>query len=101
MTPAETAKRLAWYEKHKDVMKAHATGAAIEMRRLNDGKWVEAIPSWDINIEYRVKPEPLVLYVNLHQNGHFSGLRFEEGERERILPMNNPVVRTVKLVEQL
>lgn len=101
MTPTETAKRLAWYEKHKDVMKAHAMGAAIEMKRIQDDKWVWATPSWDTAIEYRVKPEPLVLYVNLHQNGHFSGLRFEEQERERILTMNNPIVRTVKLVEQL
>ena len=67
MNPAQTAKYLAWFEKHKDVMKAHAMGEEIEFRCPQDKDalpWRPApSPSWAVETEYRVKPKPRTLYV--------------------------------------
>lgn len=45
--------------KHSALIKAWADGAEIEMYYIPFGKWMEedGTPSWDKNIEYRIKPE--------------------------------------------
>ena len=56
--------------KHAELIKAWAEGATIE------GKWsgrfweVEKNPSWDVDVEYRIKPEPkpdVVRYTTISQ----------------------------------
>lgn len=57
--------------KHAELIKAWANGATIE------GKWsgrfweVEKNPAWDVDVEYRIKPEPkpdVVKYAQVKLN---------------------------------
>lgn len=44
--------------KHAELIKAWADGAEIEMFARPFGKWMEDDnPSWDVDSEYRIKPE--------------------------------------------
>lgn len=62
--------------KHADLIHAWADGAAIEVRSLLSGDWVDEIrPSWAINLEYRIKPEPkpdVVRFQNIYGGGYYS-----------------------------
>lgn len=58
---------------HAEVIKAWADGYEIEYRHDLFGLWRTAVqPSWIINTEYRVKPEPVVKYHGVLQgtNGY-------------------------------
>jgi len=45
--------------KHAELIKAWADGARIEVKRPSNGSWWEADPPlWDLDYEYRIKPEP-------------------------------------------
>ena len=92
------------------VVTAHKSGKTIQWKGKNvsAGDWVDAVrfePSWDFLCnEYRVKPEPHVLWVNVYdprgeetykRTGNTYGTR-EEAERNRYRPG-----RTVKFIEDL
>lgn len=62
--------------KHAELIKAWADGAEIQMKNVFEGVWVSyeeyEDPSWNINYEYRIKPEPkpdIVRWGNLTTNG--------------------------------
>lgn len=59
--------------KHADVIKAWADGATIQVRVHPESEWrtVES-PSWDPDLEYRVKPPSKVLNIRLAQLGRDS-----------------------------
>ena len=46
--------------KHSEVIKAWADGAEIQCRIDNQQEWVgiKTTPTWNVDWEYRVKPEP-------------------------------------------
>ena len=62
---------------HSKLIKAWANGAIIQFRDMKTGKWEDCWdndPSWDENLEYRIKPDTIeaddmvVMYAwaNLH-----------------------------------
>jgi len=45
--------------KHYDLIVAWANGATIEFFARRQGEWRPAYnPTWDVDMEYRIKPEP-------------------------------------------
>lgn len=47
------------YLKHKKLIEAWANGEEIEYYTYLSGKWEQAsIPSWYLDVEYRIKPKP-------------------------------------------
>ena len=45
--------------KHADLIHAWADGAQIEVKNPSNGSWWDATPPvWDLDYEYRIKPEP-------------------------------------------
>jgi hypothetical protein len=46
--------------KHAKCIKAQADGAEIEMYVHFNNGWRTVDPSWDLNREYRIKPQPVV-----------------------------------------
>lgn len=42
--------------KHAELIKAWADGAEIQYYEID--KWVDCVPEWDEDYEYRIKPEP-------------------------------------------
>ena len=45
--------------KHADLIHAWADGAKIEVKNPSNGSWWDATPpAWDLDYEYRIKPEP-------------------------------------------
>lgn len=73
MNAAQTAKQLAWFEQHKDVMKAFACGEEIEFSSKPKGPWTVACnPTWDPSFHYRVKPKPrTVTLIEAFLNDHW------------------------------
>lgn len=53
--------------KHAELIKAWADGAQIEVKHPLNSSWFDANPpSWDLDYEYRIKPEekkPVVRYL--------------------------------------
>jgi len=63
MTP-ERAKELL------PIIQAYAEGKTIQYRANINVGWRDAGgPRWDDDFEYRIKPEPKVIYVNEYENG--------------------------------
>jgi hypothetical protein len=45
--------------KHADLIHAWADGAQIEVKHPSNGSWWDATPpAWNLDYEYRIKPEP-------------------------------------------
>ena len=56
-----------------EIMNAFTQGKDIECRpHKTDNRWSEASsPTWDFNsFEYRIKPNPRIIYVNIYDNGY-------------------------------
>lgn len=84
---------------HAEVIKAWADGAEIEFRHAQHHPWEAASnPSWNINTEYRVKPEPVVKYHGImqgtdgyehlnHDTGYYSELSHvrDQGDNWKII----------------
>jgi hypothetical protein len=53
--------------KHSELIKAWADGAEIEVKHPSNSSWWDAKPpEWDLDYEYRIKPEekkPVVRYL--------------------------------------
>lgn len=53
-----------------EVVTAFKNGKKIEARHKIMGDWHVAIPAWDFHqFDYRVKPEPMELWVNVYESG--------------------------------
>lgn len=55
------------------VIQAHKNGKRIQCKlRRRESEWGDSLnPSWDFpNHEYRIKPEPLVIWVNVLKDGN-------------------------------
>jgi hypothetical protein len=58
--------------KHAELIKAWADGAEIESRRIT-GEWLPCdTPVWRMNIEYRIKPEPVKVVQYFVINNSFT-----------------------------
>jgi len=44
--------------KHSELIKAWADGAEIQVKHPLNSSWRDAEPRWDLDYEYRIKPEP-------------------------------------------
>ena len=64
--------------KHAELIKAWANGAQIEVKHPSNGSWWDAKPpSWDLDYEYRIKPEekqPVVRWKCVYKsaNGYWT-----------------------------
>jgi hypothetical protein len=55
--------------KHWEIVKAYKEGKQIQYYSHTKNKWVdESNPEFFENLDYRVKPEPLELWVNVYAN---------------------------------
>lgn len=53
-----------------EVVTAFKNGKKIECRNKVCGTWVDATPDWNFyHYDYRVKPEPMELWVNVYEDG--------------------------------
>ena len=61
------------------VIAAHRDGAAVEARYSLNGEWfLLETPRWTTNgTEYRIKPEPMVVWVNMYPS-HVGGVYSSE-----------------------
>lgn len=58
---------------HAEVIKAWANGAAIEYFSPDRCEWVPtACPIWGEHLKFRVKPEPIIRFVNVLTTGALS-----------------------------
>ena len=81
------------------VMQAFAEGKDVDFRFNDQGAWRPAsTPSWCEEFQYRIKPEPRVIWVNEYEDGSFgpAGLRKAEVEQARF----GFGGRTIRCVEQ-
>jgi len=81
------------------VMQAYVDGKAIEVQKGVCTEWLDAPqPSWDWwEQTYRIKPEPLELWVNVYPSGTVKAHKLEcEAKQYR-----GTVARTVKMREVL
>ena len=89
--------------KHCELIKAWADGAKIQFRPHPDCGWCDCPhnePSWHDSQEYRIKPEPVTLYVNEYEYGvsdvGWKTLKAAQGAgRENA----DDYIRTIKLME--
>ncbi len=57
-----------------EVVTAFKNGKKIECRNKVCGTWVDATPDWNFyHYDYRVKPEPMELWVNVYDDGSGMG----------------------------
>lgn len=57
-------------EKWGGVMRAFAEGKTVQYRPSPDKEWADTVvPVWNLNCEYRLKPEPETIYVIYNGNG--------------------------------
>lgn len=66
MSPEQTKSHLAFLDRVRPVMEAFAAGKPIEYRggAGGDRQWIpNTAPTWSQGCEYRVKPEPKVIYA--------------------------------------
>ena len=64
------------------ILTAYAEGKTIQYKTVH-GNWCDAeCPTWVGHVEYRVKPDPIVRYVNVFQNrsGAITTLMYETQE---------------------
>lgn len=54
--------------KHAELIKAWADGAEIEAFDTFTGKWYSVSPTWNTEVQYRVRPEPQ-WYDNITEQG--------------------------------
>lgn len=84
------------------LMQALKAGKQIEGRRCGTDEWKSdgTIPGWDFyHYEYRVKPEPRVIYCNVFQDGSV-GASPSKLEAERIAELSSRIVRVaVRFIE--
>ena len=84
------------------VIQADKEGKKLEFRRKKAGNlesWdTVQSPVWDFNAyDYRVKKEPMVLWVNIYLDGSYNSYRDENTAKQLVVKSSG--VRTVKLVE--
>ena len=98
-----TAEKIKVLQKRIMVMEAHEEGEEIEMmlRFHEDATWQKLThqytPEWDWEArEYRVKPEPLTLWVNFHESGHHGATWTSKQDAMEAARENS---RTVKMQE--
>ena len=81
--------------KHAETIKAWADGAEIEVKHPSNGSWWDAKPpAWDLNYEYRIKPEPkpdLKLYFEVAKYTSEKDKPFLFLHRECMNPENNRI----------
>ena len=61
--------------KHAECIKAWANGEQIEYKRLDGESWHLApiSPAWNIDCEYRIKPEPIMARMFVTKNSNIGG----------------------------
>ena len=85
--------------KHAEFIHAWAEGVEIQFKTPDSSEWHDletSYPNWTDKNEYRIKPEPLVLYVNEYPDrfGH-PFLSKENAVKESQIGL----IRTIKLQE--
>ena len=61
--------------KHAELIKAWADGASIE--KLTKDGWLNCEPNyilWSLDVEYRIKPEPVTPLTRLYNTDEFGGV---------------------------
>lgn len=67
-----------------EVVTAFKNGKTIEARHKAMGDWHVAVPAWDFHqFDYRIKPEPLELWVNVFEDGSGFGYTNEASALNR------------------
>lgn len=94
--------------KHADLIKAWADGAQIQRFSMIYAKWQDAPdPNWDLDFQYRIKPQPDVVKVFYLESNPMLGLRFSEeinsvqGKTERIRCTFDGETYMLKAVEMI
>lgn len=64
------------------ILTAYAEGKTIQYKTLH-GNWCDAeCPTWAERTEYRVKPDPIVRYINVYQHKAGAIFTFMYGTQE-------------------
>ena len=85
------------------VMQGYRAGKKVEFRPISSKTWrgyeFSAGPSWDFsNFDYRLAPEPMVLWVNINSEGCLCG-PFESEQEARTYSLSNYRREAVRFVE--
>ena len=90
-----------------EIMQAYVDGKTIESRRNSAVQWnhidgKHATPSWNfVEAEYRIKPEPKVIYVNEYTEG-IKGFVFDdpkEAARGASVSAKRIAVKYIQVIE--
>lgn len=72
--------------KHCELIKRWADGAIIQFKSYRTSEWIDcdSEPSWDMSVQYRVKPETVRYRVSLHKDylGCFYTMVSDDSEEE-------------------
>jgi hypothetical protein len=82
-----------------EVLTAYKNGEQIQSKHC-DGQWINhPKPAWDFyECEYRVKPKPLEMWVNLYGESNWSTFKTQR-EAEIIANQHSDHKRTIHMVE--
>lgn len=79
----------AGYNKHKVHIAQWADGAEIEYLARTSIWYGTSSPAWCVDVEYRIKPKPLEVWVLLDREGRVSrGAYSTKDEAERVADAN-------------
>ena len=78
------------------VIAHHRDGGKIQASAINTRKWMDATtPNWDFpEIDYRAKPEPLVLWAEIMTDG-----RHIQSSLNQFKPTNGGIIK--KFIEEI
>lgn len=80
------------------VMQAFAEGKEVEWRWRDGEPWRPTTsPGWNRDQQYRIKPEPMVVWVSVYEDGSV-GVAYTKQAGD--MPLPRPGVRHVRFVEQ-
>ena len=86
--------------KHYDCIIAWAEGKKIEYKWDYKSRWYDTDrPIWNEDVHYRIKPEPVTLWVNEYEWG-LGALQDNKFDALNLVEKNDPeYIRTIKLQE--
>ena len=73
-------------EQKIEVMQAALDGKSIQHRFSESEEWTQLSPGWDwIESDYRIKPEPIEIWIVFNLQDDFVGSHFSSGNAENTL----------------
>jgi hypothetical protein len=98
-----SAKTVTIDHPHAEVIAAYYSGKTVQLRSKLEGTWLDwdcsAAPGFSENNQWRIKPEPLVKWIQVDSNGLASDGVWSHRPSDRVLLDGYRFVRMVEMPE--